>query len=236
MTFSMSLSGLQKSSLIDYPGRVSCVCFVSGCNFQCPYCHNPDLVRGNLSNLSPIDNQDFYAFLMKRKGLLDGVVISGGEPTLRKDLRQICATIKALGYAVKLDTNGSQPAVIKDLIQGGLVDYIAMDIKTEPLLYPSTIAKDCDPDQILSSIRIIMDWAPAYEFRTTCVRPMVDEAVVSKISRLIQGARLYVLQGFHSTNVLNPEFFAGIEPGYTREEMAALRSIAERWVMSCMIR
>jgi pyruvate formate lyase activating enzyme len=232
----MILGGLQKSSLIDYPGKLSCVCFVSGCNFRCPYCHNPDLVKGNTPNLSPVDDQSFYAFLMKRKGLLDGVVISGGEPTLRKDLREICATIKTLGYPVKLDTNGSQPVVIKDLIQEGLVDYIAMDIKTDPLLYPSTIAKDCNPDQILSSIRIIMSSAPDYEFRTTCVRPMVDEAVMSKISRLIQGARLYVLQGFHSAKVLNPEFFEGIEPGYTQEEMAVLRSIAEPRVMSCMIR
>ncbi len=232
----MIFGGLQKSSLIDYPGKVSCVCFVSGCNFLCPYCHNPDLVKGNTSNLSPVDDQSFYAFLTKRKGLLDGVVISGGEPTLRKDLREICATVKTLGYPVKLDTNGSQPMVIKNLIQEGLVDYIAMDIKTDPLLYPSTIAKDCDPDQIVSSIRIIMSSAPCYEFRTTCARPLVDEDVVEKISQLIHGARLYVLQGFHSAKVLNPEFFEGIEPGYTQEEMAALRSIAEPGVMSCMIR
>jgi pyruvate formate lyase activating enzyme len=232
----MFLGGLQKSSLIDYPGRVSCVCFVTGCNFHCPYCHNPDLVRGNLSNLSPIDDQSFYAFLAKRKGLLDGVVISGGEPTLRKDLPGICATIKGLGYSVKLDTNGSQPLMIKNLIQEGLVDYIAMDIKTDPLLYPSTIAKDCDPNQILSTIRIIMTSAPCYEFRTTCVRPLVDEDVMEKISQLIPGARLYVLQGFHKAKVLNPEFFEGIEPGYAQEEMAALRTIAERRVMSCVIR
>jgi pyruvate formate lyase activating enzyme len=232
----MILGGLQKSSLIDYPGKVSCVCFVSGCNFRCPYCHNPDLVKGNISNLSPVDDQSFYAFLMKRKGLLDGVVISGGEPTLRKDLPEICATIKALGYPVKLDTNGSQPVVIKNLIQERLVDYIAMDIKTDPLLYPSTIAKDCNPDQILSSIRIIMSSAPCYEFRTTCVRPLVDEDVMEKISQLIHGAWLYVLQSFHSAKVLDPEFFEGIEPGYTQEEMALLRSIAEPRVMSCMIR
>jgi pyruvate formate lyase activating enzyme len=232
----MILGGLQKSSLIDYPGKVSCVCFVSGCNFRCPYCHNPDLAKGNTSNLSPVDDQSFYAFLRKRKGLLDGVVISGGEPTLRKDLREICATVKTLGYPVKLDTNGSQPGVIKNLIHEGLVDYIAMDIKTDPLLYPSTIATDCDPEQILSSIRIIMSSAPCYEFRTTCVRPLVDERVVEKISRLIHGARLYVLQGFHSAKVLNPEFFEGIEPGYTQEEMAALRSIAEPRILSCMIR
>jgi pyruvate formate lyase activating enzyme len=236
MTSPMFLGGLQKSSLIDYPGRVSCVCFVSGCNFHCPYCHNPELVRGDPSHLSPVDDQSFYAFLAKRKRFLDGVVISGGEPTLRKDLREICATIKTLGYPLKLDTNGSQPLMIKNLIQEGLVDYIAMDIKTDPLLYPSTIARDCDPDQILSSIRIIMSSAPCYEFRTTCVRPLVDEDVVEKISQLIHGARLYVLQGFHGTKVLNPEFFEGIEPGYTQEEMAALRSIAERWVTSCIIR
>jgi pyruvate formate lyase activating enzyme len=236
MTSCMFLGGLQKSSLIDYPGKVSCVCFVSGCNFHCPYCHNPDLVRGNPSRLSPMDDQDFYAFLAKRKGLLDGVVVSGGEPTLRKDLPGICAAIKALGYAVKLDTNGSQPLMIGNLIQESLVDYIAMDIKTDPLLYPSTIARGCDPDQILSTIRIIMDSAPDYEFRTTCVRPLVDEHVMAKMSQIIHGARLYVLQGFHSAKVLNPEFFESIEPGFTQEEMRALRSIAEPWVTSCIIR
>jgi pyruvate formate lyase activating enzyme len=232
----MILGGLQKSSLIDYPGKVSCVCFVSGCNFRCPYCHNPDLVKGNASNLSPVDDQSFYAFLMKRRGLLDGVVISGGEPTLREDLRGICTTVKTLGYPVKLDTNGSHPEVIKTLIREGLVDYIAMDIKTDPSLYPSTIAKECDPGRILSSIQIIQDSAPDYEFRTTCVHPMVDEAVISRISRLIQGARLYVLQDFHRAKVLNPEFFEGIEPGFTREGLAALRSIAEPQVKSCIIR
>jgi pyruvate formate lyase activating enzyme len=236
MTSSMFLGGLQKSSLIDYPGRVSCICFVSGCNFHCPYCHNPDLVRGNISRLSPMDEQSFYDFLERRKGLLDGVVISGGEPTLRRDLPEICATVKALGYAVKVDTNGSQPQMIKSLIQAELVDYIAMDVKTDPLLYPSTIARDCDPDQILSAIRIIMGSAPAYEFRTTCVRPLVDEDVMERISQVIQGARLYVLQSFHSAKLLNPDFFKGVEPGYTQEEMAALKSIAERRITSCIIR
>jgi len=232
----MFLGGLQKNSLIDYPGKVSCVCFVPGCNFQCPYCHNPELVRGNHAGLSPVDARSFYAFLAGRSGFLDGVVISGGEPTLRKDLPEICGTVKTLGYAVKLDTNGSRPLVINDLIQEGLVDYIAMDIKTDPLRYASTVAKGLDPELILSSIRVIMDSAPDYEFRTTCARPLVDEEVIERISGLIEGARLYVLQAFRGEKVLDPEFFEGTEPAYTQEEMAALKSISERRVRSCIIR
>ena len=131
----MRIGGLQKNSLIDYPGKVSCVLFLSGCNFDCPYCHNPDLVRGSLSCHPFLDEKAVYEFLKRRKRFLDGVVISGGEPTLNKNLFRLCEKIKQIGYPLKLDTNGSQPQVIKRLINEGLVDYIAMDIKTDPLHY-----------------------------------------------------------------------------------------------------
>ena len=137
----MRLAGLQKNSLIDYPGKASCVLFLFGCNFDCPYCHNPDLVRGGLSCHASLDEKTVYEFLERRKGLLDGVVISGGEPTLDKDLVFLCEKIKQIGYPLKLDTNGSQPQVIKRLIQEGLIDYIAMDIKTDPLHYSPLIIR-----------------------------------------------------------------------------------------------
>jgi pyruvate formate lyase activating enzyme len=229
-------AGLQKNSFIDYPGKLSCVCFLSGCNFDCPYCHNPGLVKGESSTESEWDEKGFFCFLEERKGFLDGVVVSGGEPTLRNGLFSLCEKIKALGYPVKLDTNGSRPAVIEGLIRQELVDYIAMDIKTDPIRYPEFIQKDCDPSSILTSIRSIMESGVPYEFRTTCVRPIVDARTIETIAKTIQGASLYALQKFHDVEVLHPEFFQGIEAGYGDDEMAVFKSIAEPWVQTCMIR
>ncbi|MBW1821111.1 MAG: anaerobic ribonucleoside-triphosphate reductase activating protein, partial [Deltaproteobacteria bacterium] len=153
----MVFGGLQKNSFIDYPGKISCVLFTSGCNFDCPYCHNPELVNG-CAKYSPFSTENgVYDFLYSRKAFLDGVVISGGEPTLQKDLVSICEKVKNMGYPVKLDTNGSRPLVIKQLLDNGLVDYIAMDIKTDPFNYSPLIKKDFKPDSIISSIRIIME-------------------------------------------------------------------------------
>jgi len=232
----MRLGGLQKNSLIDYPGKLSCVLFLSGCNFSCPYCHNPDLARGRpMGNAYP-DEKAVYDFLERRKGLLDGVVISGGEPTLDKGLFPLCEKIKRMGYPIKLDTNGSQPQVIKRVIDEGLVDYIAMDIKTDPLRYSPLIVKDYDPAQILASIHTIMETAQDYEFRTTCVKPIVDEQSIAKIAKTISGAPLYVLQHFRNGRVLRPEYFAQNEGIYGEVGLRLLKSIAEPWVKKCIIR
>ena len=232
----MIVGGLQKHSMIDYPGKVSCVCFLTGCNFDCPYCHNPHLVRGDLARLDPMDEGGFYRFLEARRGLLDGVVVSGGEPTLDGELIPLCRRIKAMGYPVKLDTNGSRPDVIKSLMDEGLVDYIAMDIKTDPCLYPLFIKREFDPASLLSSIRMIMEWGLDYEFRTTCVKPLVHSQVVKDIARIIEGAKLYALQSFRDKDLLHPEFFQGVKAGYDEEEMMSLRSIAEPWVKRCVLR
>ena len=133
----MIIGGWQKNSFIDYPEKISCVLFVSGCNFDCPYCFNPDLVRNNPKNI--LDLTRIYDFLENRKGLLDGVVISGGEPTLHNELFLLCKNIHQMGYPIKLDTNGSRPQVIKKLIDAGMIDYIAMDIKTDPFNYSPLI-------------------------------------------------------------------------------------------------
>ena len=232
----MVLGGLQKNSFIDYPGKISCVLFVSGCNFDCPYCHNPELVKGEFTGSSLIDEDMVFDFLKKRKGFLDGVVISGGEPTLKKGLASFCNKIKRIGYPVKLDTNGSRPRVIKRLVDEGLVDYIAMDIKTDPFCYPRLIKKDCRPDDILSSIRIIMESVMDYEFRTTCVRPFVDSRIMENIVKNIKGAMLYALQRFQDTGVLHPECFPGNCSGCTEKELIELKSIADPWVKRCIIR
>lgn len=233
---SMIFGGLQKTSLIDYPEKVCSVLFLSGCNFECPYCHNPELAKGRLNQSSLLNDESVYEFLESRKTLLDGVVISGGEPTLSKGLIPLCKKIKQMGYRVKLDTNGSQPRVIQRLLDEALVDYIAMDIKTDPFHYQPVIQKEHEPDLLLKSIRIIMESAPSYEFRTTCVRPIVDEEIIESIAATIEGAKLYALQPFHHKEVLRPEFFKDLDSRYDADQMMALQSIAAPWVNECIIR
>ena len=232
----MSFGGLQKTSLIDYPEKVSCVLFLSGCNFDCPYCHNPQLVKGCLNAFPFTNGEGIYSFLERRRAFLDGVVISGGEPTLDKDLFNLCEKIKEMGYPIKLDTNGSRPEIIKKLIDEDLVDYIAMDVKTDLFHYPPFIQKDLDPALIRESTAVIMTSASDYEFRTTCVRPIVDEKIIENIAQTIGGAKLYVLQSFRHGEVLHPEFFKGSDTLYDKDQMMGLQSIAAPWVEECIVR
>ncbi|MAF33495.1 MAG: anaerobic ribonucleoside-triphosphate reductase activating protein [Desulfobacterales bacterium] len=232
----MVIGGLQKNSLIDFPGKVSCVLFFSGCNFDCPYCHNPELSKGEPQNKSFLSEEHIFSFLASRRGLLDGVVFSGGEPTIQDDLLSICEKVKQLGYSVKVDTNGSRPEVIRHLLKEGFVDYIAMDIKTDPFDYSPVIKNEIEPDDIFSSIRIIMASAINYEFRTTCIRPFVNESVVERIAQYIKGSMLYALQRFHPAVMLHPEFFQNNEIGYNDQKLNYLKSIAEPWVDKCIIR
>ena len=132
----MNISGLQKMTLLDFPGKVACTVFLHGCNFRCPFCHNAELLEGKIEPV--MSREEFLAFLSKRKGLLDGVCISGGEPTLTPGLKELLQEIKAMGFATKLDTNGSRPKVLKELVGAGLVDYVAMDIKNSPNQYAAT--------------------------------------------------------------------------------------------------
>ena len=232
----MNIGGLLKNSMIDYPGKLSCGIFLSGCNFDCPYCHNPDLARGCSMRRADLDPGNVYRFIETRRGFLDGVVISGGEPTLQEDLFDLCRNIKNMGYPVKLDTNGSRPRVIKKLIADGLIDYIAMDLKTDPIKYAAYIKTDCQPSAILSSIEIIMESTIDYEFRTTCVKPIVTAEIVENICRLIQGARRYALQRFHKSEMLHPEFFKETNYEYSDDEMLQLKAVAAPWVKQCILR
>jgi pyruvate formate lyase activating enzyme len=232
----MKIGGLQKHSFIDYPGRISCVLFLSGCNFECPYCHNPQLAGRPESRPEAIGLEEVFAFLEQRRGWLEGVVISGGEPTLHADLPALCRQIKDLGYSVKLDTNGSRPQMLQTLVREGLVDYLAMDIKTEPEHYRQGLARQCDHATLMASLQILMDSGVAYEFRTTCVRPLVTPGTIAHIARLIAGSRLYALQTFRESRILHPEYFQGLEPSYSPEEMDGLRRIAAPWVCACAVR
>ena len=167
----MTISGLQKMTLLDYPGKVACTVFLHGCNYRCPFCHNAELLEGWMEPLMSVE--EFLSFLKKRQGLLDGVCISGGEPTLSAGLKELMAQIKALGFAVKLDTNGSRPAVLKELVEAGLVDYVAMDIKNCPARYAETCGLPrVDLGAIEESIRFLLSGKVASEFRTTVVRQL----------------------------------------------------------------
>ena len=231
----MILGGINRSSMIDYPGKISCVLFTSGCNFKCPYCHNPDLVTPG-EGAFIYDEDEVFRFLEKRQGLLDGVVITGGEPTLHTDLPSFCRRVKALGYPVKLDTNGSRPVVLKNLIEEKLVDYIAMDIKTAPVDYAPLICDKNIEKELLSSISHIMESRIPYEFRTTCVTPLVNERVVTTICETIKGASLYALQNVSSTDVLNPEFFESEGAACDRSVLEGYRGIVGSYVENCIVR
>ena len=178
----MNISGLQKMTLLDFPGRVACTVFLGGCNFRCPYCHNAELLDGHLEPL--MTAEEFLAFLRKRVGLLDGVCISGGEPTLSAGLKDLMKTIKSMGFAVKLDTNGSRPAVLRELVEEGLVDYVAMDIKNAPDRYAQTCGlPKMDLAPIEESIRFLLSEGVESEFRTTVVVPFHDEAAILEMGR-----------------------------------------------------
>jgi pyruvate formate lyase activating enzyme len=231
----MRIGGLQPVSLIDYPGRISCVIFLAGCNFRCPYCHNPRLTGDPALHAERVASDEAFAFLEQRRGRLDGVVVSGGEPTLHPELPELCRRIRGLGFAVKLDTNGSRPEMLARLLADGLVDYVAMDLKTDPERYGETVAPGCDAGTLRASVAAVMGSGLAYEFRTTCVRPFVTPEAVDRIARFIRGCRLYVLQPFRAGEILAPGFFDG-DPGLSEDEMAGLARHAERWVERCIVR
>ncbi len=232
----MKIGGLQKQSFIDYPGRIGCVVFLSGCNFACPYCHNPRLTGDPAAGPDAFSVETLIEFLDRRRGFLEGVVISGGEPTLHAELPELCRRIKGLGYAVKLDTNGSRPRVLELLLAGRLVDYVAMDVKTDPERYAGGLGAACAPDAIHASVRLLMNAGLDYEFRTTCVKPLVTPATIARIARLIEGGRLYALQPFKTGSVLRPDYFADADPAFSAAEMEQLRRIAAPCVEACTLR
>ena len=234
----MKFGGLQKNSLIDYPGKISCVLFTMGCNFYCPYCHNPQLVTPKQKqSVAIINNDTIFTFLEKRKGLLEGVVITGGEPTIQKDVINFCKKIKQIGFPIKLDTNGSNPEIIAKLLQEKLIDYVAMDIKSNLNGYFKLWQQDCITEKIVKSIDIIMSNAPSYEFRTTCVKPFIDYDIIKEIINMIKGVRLFVLQQFHNrNNLLKPFFLKEKERCFSNNELKKFKEIADPFVKRCIIR
>jgi len=191
----MKIHGLMKMTLLDYPGLVACTVFLGGCDMRCPYCHNWELV--DASAPAVMEEEDLLHFLEGRRGLLDGVVITGGEPLLRRDLQGLVEKVKKLGFQVKLDTNGNHPDRLQEILDTGLIDYVAMDVKNSPDRYGVTIGlPDFDPSPIGESIRILLRDQVPYEFRTTVVKQFHDRDSFLGIGDWIRGAKRYYLQGF----------------------------------------
>ena len=180
------ICGLQKMTLLDFPGKIACTVFLGGCNFRCPFCHNSELFMGKPEKL--MEDEDFFKFLKSRKGLLDGVCVSGGEPTLYKNLPEFLARIKELGFLVKLDTNGSRPEVVKKLVEKNLVDYIAMDVKNSPAMYAQTVGLETmDLAPIEESLRFLIGGNVPYELRTTLVSQLHTEESIQDMGAWLGG-------------------------------------------------
>lgn len=231
----MLLAGLQKSSFIDYPGKISCVLFTTGCNFICPYCHNAPLARGEYP--SGIELSVVLDFLKSRRGLLDGVTITGGEPTVTSGIVELCRAVKALGYPLKLDTNGSRPEILEQILSQHLADSIAMDIKAPLKAYgPFNPSPEILP-RLMASIRIIMATAPSYEFRTTCVRPFINAGAIETIAQTIRGAQCFVLQTFkRPSECLDPAFARHADPTIGAAAMQRYQALVRPLVERCIIR
>lgn len=226
----MKIGGLQKFTLIDYPGKIACIVFTMGCNFRCPYCHNRELVE---ETAKEIPSQDLFDFLQKRKGQLEGAEITGGEPTIQSGLPKFLKRIKEIGYSTKLDTNGSVPEILQRLLEENLVDYIAMDVKASLENYGKAAGVEVDPEKIRRSIEIVKS-AEDYEFRTTVVPGIVDGEGIKKIAEEIEGAERFYLQQFRPENTLD-ESYEEMEP-YPEEKLKKFKEIAESYVKSCEVR
>ena len=227
----MIIKGLQKTTLLDFPGKVACTVFTAGCNFRCPFCHNATLVISpDMSEL--IAEDEFFAFLKKRVGILDGVCITGGEPLLQRDVEEFIKKIRELGLAVKLDTNGAYPERLKSIIDQGLVDYVAMDIKNSKEKYALTAGADVDIDKISKSVDILMTSGVEYEFRTTVVRELHSPDDINSIGKWIAGAQRYFLQSFIDSGELIGDGYSA----HTPQDMGALLDIAKQYVPSAALR
>ncbi|MBR4050928.1 MAG: anaerobic ribonucleoside-triphosphate reductase activating protein [Clostridia bacterium] len=228
----MIIYGLQKLSLLDYPGKTACTVFTGGCNFRCPYCHNASLVVG-LDEVEPVDYDEFFAFLNKRKNILDGVCITGGEPLLQPDIEDFIRKIKQLGYSVKLDTNGSFPDKLKHLVDENLIDYVAMDIKNSPEKYSLTAGvSELDFSKINSSVEFLLSNAVDYEFRTTVVKELHSKEDFVLIGEWIKGAKRYFIQSFiDSGDILGGTFSA-----YGKSELEEIEGLMQNFVKDTQIR
>ena len=218
-------------TLLDFPAKVACTVFLGGCDMRCPFCHNWELVDASAQAI--MDENELFRFLGGRIGLLDGVAFTGGEPLMRNDLMDVIKRIRDMGFKIKLDTNGNHPDRLRSVVDAGLIDYVAMDVKNSPERYGETIGlPGFDISRIKESIDYLMNCGTDYEFRTTVVKQFHDEDSFKGIAELIKGAEKYYLQGFVDRETVP---YAGLE-GYTKEEMEKFLDIVSPYVKSAEIR
>jgi pyruvate formate lyase activating enzyme len=229
----MAIKGFQGTSLLDFPGRIASLIFWGGCNLTCPFCHNPALVL-EPEAYPDLDPADLLADLDERKSFIDGIVVSGGEPTLNRELPSFLAEVKALGLEIKLDTNGLAPQLIAELIDKQLVDYLAIDLKTSLERYPDLHTGAVKPDRLTETLRLCADAPVELEYRTTCVPGWVDEDVIVGLGELIKGAPLWALQQYHPEHALCAEA-KEIEP-YPDSQVKSFAKIAEGYVRRVVVR
>ncbi len=228
----MRIQGLQKLTLLDYPQKTACTVFTAGCNFRCPFCHNASLVV-HIPKEVEIKETEFFSFLEKRKGVLDGVCVSGGEPLLQPDIEEFIRNIKDFGYAVKLDTNGSFPDKLKQLVEQGLVDYVAMDIKNCKEAYGLTAGIDhINLDNICESVSYLKEGHVPYEFRTTVVKNYHLKENFELIGQWLVGAEKYFLQNF----VDSGDLISSKTKGCSKEEMEEFLQTVQKYVPSAKLR
>ncbi len=231
----MKIGGLQKFTLIDYPGHLACTVFFSGCNFRCPWCYSPEIVLPEkIKNHPEITKEEVFNFLKERTDKLDGVVLCGGEPTIFPGLPDFIKEIKKMGFSVKIDTNGSNPEMLKELISDGLVDYVAMDIKSSLEGYKEAAGVDFDAEKIRESITLVMSSGVDYEFRTTLVPGIHEKKDIEEVGTLIKGAKRYFLQNFLPEKTIDEEFLK--KKPFSKEELEEFRKIISPFVEKCEIR
>ena len=228
----MLINGLQKLTLLDFPGHVACTVFTGGCNLRCPFCHNALLVT-ETEDLESYPEEDILAFLEKRRGVLDGIALTGGEPLIQKGVREFIEKVRALGYLVKLDTNGTRPEVLRELLTAGLLDYVAVDIKNSPEKYGETVGvPDFDITPVRETVDMLIKGSVPYEFRTTVVREYHSEESIGKIGQWIAGAERYFLQNFEDSGQLIGENLHA----HDKNTLRLMKETAEKYVKSVAIR
>jgi len=230
----MNIRGLQKTSLIDYPPNVVSVVFTGGCSFRCPFCHNPGLVLKH-ETLPRIDEKELLKQLLEKRQWIDGVCITGGEPCMQKDLPEFCSALKELNFLVKLDTNGSYPAMLKYLIENRLIDYIAMDIKSSKTNYSKAAGTKVNIKDIEKSIELIKTSSIDYEFRTTAVPKFINKKEIFKIAKWITPAKRYCIQQFRNKTALVDKKMQDIEP-HSNTELQHLADIAKPYFKEVIVR
>lgn len=230
----MLISGFQKSTLLDYPGKVASLIFTYGCNLRCEYCHNPELVifPCNMSNI--VNEDEVLSFLKSRQGIIDALVITGGEPTLQKDLILFIKKVKKLGLLVKLDTNGTNSEIVKRILKLNIVDYWAMDIKYEDEIYEQKLEENVDYDEIKKSIKLIIENAIDYEFRTTYVKGIHTVKSAEGIGKLIKDSKRYYIQNFRPGKTITPSL--NRSNSFTPAELIKMKRLVKKYVKDVEIR